>query len=388
VRPGATLRVSLDVSAVPLEPAGAGRYVLELAGALARRRDVEPVLVSRRGDTGRWRQVAGEGFPDTTVLGRAPAGRPARLAWEQLGMRRVLAASGVAVHHGPHYTMPERTSLPVVVTIHDCTFFDHPEWHERSKVLFFRRAIRRAARRASHLVCVSRTTAGRLAASCELRAPVTVVPHGVDHTRFAPDADAGTPDAAVLGGIGLDPGRPLVVFIGTIEPRKDVAGLVRAFDRIAAGHPDAVLVLAGQRGWGVEGVEEAISGARHADRVVETGYVPDAAVPALLRAAAVVAYPAFEEGFGLPALEALACGAPLVTTSGTAMAEFAGPAATLVAPGDVDALAGALEGELAGRGGAAAAGRRRRGIEIAAGFTWEACADQHRAVYESALAAG
>ena len=80
-----------------------------------------------------------------TVRAAAPARRPARLAWEQVRLPRLLGAGSVDVHHGPHYTMPERRRLPMVVTIHDLTFFDHPEWHERSKVLVFRRAIRVAA---------------------------------------------------------------------------------------------------------------------------------------------------------------------------------------------------------------------------------------------------
>ncbi len=115
--------------------------------------------------------------------------------------------------------------------------------------------------------------------------------------------------------------------------------LIAAFDQVARAHPDAVLVLGGQTGWGMAETERALAAARHPERIVRTGYLPDEAVPALLRQAAVVAYPALEEGFGLPALEALACGAPLVTTEGTAMAEMAGGAALLVPPGDVGALA-------------------------------------------------
>ena len=107
-----------------------------------------------------------------------------------------------------------------------------------------------------------------------------------------------------------------------------------------------MLVLAGQPGWGLEETERALASARHTDRIVRTGYLPDATVPALLRQAAVAACPALEEGFGLPALEALACGAPLVTTEGTAMAEVAGGAATLVPPGSVADLADALDGSL------------------------------------------
>ena len=144
--------------------------------------------------------------------------------------------------------------------------------------------------------------------------------------------------------LGVPVDRPLVAFVGTLEPRKGVVPLVAAFDQVARAHPDAVLVLGGQTGWGMAETERALAAARHPERIVRTGYLPDEAVPALLRQAAVVAYPALEEGFGLPALEALACGAPLVTTEGTAMAEMAGGAALLVPPGDVAGLAAALDG--------------------------------------------
>ena len=145
---------------------------------------------------------------------------------------------------------------------------------------------------------------------------------------------------------------------------------------LAQRQRDAVLVLGGQTGWGTAETERALASAQHADRIVRTGYLPDPAVPALLRRAAVVAYPALEEGFGLPALEALACGAPLVTTRGTAMAEMADGTALLVEPGDVDELADALESALR-RDGA----RNELGIRVASARTWEASVAEHVRAY-------
>jgi glycosyltransferase involved in cell wall biosynthesis len=369
-----TLSVSIDVSAVPNPPAGAGRYVTELVRALGRCGDLRLVLVARRGDGSRWSSVA----PAAEVLAEVPAARPVRLVWEQLSLPRLLRRLSVTVHHGPHYTMPRRAPTPVVVTIHDCTYFDHPEWHERTKVLVFRQAIRAAARLATEVVCVSGVTAAELERFCSPRAPVSVIPHGVDHGRFRPDEPTPGADATVLAGYGIRP--PYIAFVGTIEPRKDVPTLVAAYDRVAGGHPDLGLVLAGGAGWGhaANQVDRAVAASPSRDRIVRTGYLAEAALPALLRRAAAVAYPSLAEGFGLPALEALACGAPLVTTAGSAMAEVAGDAARLVPPRDPGALGAALAEVLA------AGPHPAPGIERARAYTWEACAEAHLRAYRRA----
>jgi glycosyltransferase involved in cell wall biosynthesis len=374
------LALSLDVSAVPERPGGAGYYTMAIASGLAAREDVALTLLSRRDDEARWTGLA----PSARVRGAVPVTRPARLTFEQVGFPSLLRSLDLAVHHGPHYTMPHRAPVPCAVTIHDCTFFDHPEWHVRTKAVFFRRAIRYAALRAGVLICVSEVTAGRLRASCPVRAPVVVAPHGVDHARFGPTEGVPGADRRALAAAEVPVDRPLAVFVGTLEPRKGVVPLVEAFDRVADGDRELVLVLAGQPGWGLEETERALASARHANRIIRTGYLPDATVPALLRQAAVAVYPALEEGFGLPALEALACGAPLVTTEGTAMAEVTGGAATLVAPGSVPDLADALEDTL--RQGSADE-RRRRGIEVANAYTWEASVARHLEAYAMALAA-
>jgi glycosyltransferase involved in cell wall biosynthesis len=373
------LALALDVSAVPARPGGAGHYTVALARTLATRGDVDLTLVTRHGDERRWDALA----PGSTIRAAVPSSRPGRLAFEQVGLGSVLRNLMVQVHHGPHYTMPARAPVPCVVTIHDCTFFDHPEWHLRTKAAFFRRAIRHAARHASALICVSQVTADRLVASCDVRAPIVVAPHGVDHERFRPDEPSDGADRALLSSFGVPADRQLVVFVGTLEPRKGLAPLVAAFDRVAAARRDVVLVLAGQPGWGMADTERALAQARHGDRIVRTGYLPDEAIPALLRQAAVAVYPALEEGFGLPALEAMACGAPLVTTQGTAMAEFAQGTALLVPPADAAALADGVNSALdQGRG----TERQVHGIRVATARTWEASATLHLHAYEVARA--
>jgi len=371
------VRVLLDVSAVPTRPAGAGVYTCRLAAELDRLGECELGLLARRDDAARWRELA----PGATVHAVVPPARPARLAWEQTRAPAFAARQRVDVWHGPHYTVPLRLRVPAVTTIHDLTFVDHPEWHERSKVLFFRRMIPASAARAAAIVAVSGATAEAIEEVLEPAAPVLTIAHGVDHGRFRPAPPGDPEDLAVLDPLGVRP--PYVAFVGTIEPRKAVPTLVEAFTRLAGDHPGLRLVLAGADGWGTEEAREAVAASGVATRVVRVRWVPDGALPALLRQAAAVAYPSHEEGFGLPALEALACGAPLVTTAESPMAEIAGPAALLVPPGNAGALAWALNRVLAD---ADLAGRlRREGPKSAAPYTWEASARLHLDAYRLAI---
>jgi glycosyltransferase involved in cell wall biosynthesis len=356
------MKVAIDVSAIPGQPAGAGQYVVRVVDALAASDAVDLELVARRDDAARWAGLGAE------VHAVAPSRRPLRLVWEQLAGPGI--ASSTDVWHGPHYTMPLLSRRPTVVTVHDLTFFDHPEWHEASKVRFFRSMIRQSARRANVLICVSDRTADRLHELVAPDVPVVVAPHGVDHTRFGTDGD----------DTSLSLPDRYVAFVGTIEPRKNVAGLVRAVSRL---DPSIKLVLAGRPGWGSVGVDEAIAEAGMGERVIRLGYVSDAAIATIYRRAAAVAYPAFTEGFGLPALEALSCGAALVTTERTPMADVVDDAALLVPAGDDDALTEALRTLV--EGGPEVDRMRARGPQVAAPYTWAASAERHVEAYRLAF---
>jgi glycosyltransferase involved in cell wall biosynthesis len=370
------VRVLLDVSAIPARPVGAGRYVEELTRHLAGLAEPELTLLCRRSDGARWTAL----HPRAATRNVAPDGRPARVAWEQLRGHLQAVDAAADVWHGPHYTLPRRLDRPAVVTVHDLTFFDHPEWHEPVKVRFFRHAIADAVRRARAIVAVSEATAARLRAVLAPDAPVTVAPHGLAHQRLSPH-DPGD-DGARLRRLGVD--APYVAFVGTLEPRKDVPTLVAAFAAVAARRPDLRLVLAGPDGWGVAAIREAVAAHRIATRVVRLGYVDEAALAALYRGAAAVAYPSLDEGFGLPGLEALACGAPLVTTSSTPFAAALADAALVVPPADPDAVADALERVLTD---AEVADRlRAAGPPLAAGFTWERSLAAHLEAYREAAA--
>jgi glycosyltransferase involved in cell wall biosynthesis len=369
------MRVALDVSAVPARLAGAGRYTAELARRLPGE-GIDTTLVTRRNDRERWAAWS----PAASISSIVPQRRAQRLAYEAWRLGTSAPAKRADVWHAPHYTMPHRGSTPTVVTIHDLTFFTNPEWHERSKVAFFRRAISYSAQHAKVLISVSDFTARQLDEYVPGHAPVVVAPHGVDLARFTPD---GSNDEALFREHALAFGVPYVFFLGTVEPRKGLDVLLEAFGDLSRHDSSLELWLAGQPGWGLKEFDEQLASHPASSRIRRLGYVDEAVLPALLRQAQVVAYPSRGEGFGLPVLEALACGAVVVTSSDTVMAEVADGAARLVKVGDAEQLAGEL---LACRAMDQAQRREhgRLARERAERFTWQESLAQHLVAYNRA----
>jgi glycosyltransferase involved in cell wall biosynthesis len=365
-------RVAVDATAVPARLTGAGVYVARVLAALAARDDLEVEAFCAAGSA---RVLAAPGLRLRPVA-LASAGRPARIAWTQLLAGRAARAAGADLLHGVHYELALAARLPQVVTVHDLTLLTHPEWHEAAKVRYFGWALRRAVAAATRVLCVSATTAAALTDRLDVPpGKVDVTPLGTD-LRPAPAERV----EAVRRRLGLD--GPYLLGLGTVEPRKDLPTLVRAFAALAAELPHR-LVLAGLAGWDRGALAAAVAASGVADRIVLPGYVAEADKAALLTGAEVFAYPSRYEGFGLPVLEALACGTPVVTTTGGSLPEVAGDAAALVEPGDAAALAAAiakLAADPAARQDAATRGRRR-----AAGFTWARCAELTAAAYSRAL---
>jgi glycosyltransferase involved in cell wall biosynthesis len=355
------LKVAVDATAVPAKLTGAGVYAARMLEALALRGEVDLEVFVAPGSA---KSLAAPGLALHPVRAAA-RGRPARIAWTYLASGRAAGHAGADVLHGVHYELPRRADMPRVVTVHDLTLVTHPEWHEASKVRFFRWAMRRSVAVAERVLCVSATTARDLSDHLGVDpARVDVTPLGTDLRPASEQAVAALRERLRLDG-------PYVLGLGTLEPRKDLPALIRAFSRLAGELPHR-LVLAGLAGWGAGEVATAVASSGVAERILLAGYVPEADKAALFTGADLFVYPSRYEGFGLPVLEAMACGTPVITTTGGSLPEVTGDAAVLVAPGDVDGLAVAI-GKLAGEAGERV-GLVQRGMVRAAGFTWNRCA--------------
>jgi glycosyltransferase involved in cell wall biosynthesis len=368
--------VVIDASAIHATSGGAGTYLRALVTALPTV-GVRPIVITRRNDLSAWTGA-------DSVHRIAPSKRPLRLLWEQTNLVRHInriVPIGDVVLHSPHYTAPNRVPSRIhqVITIHDLTMFTRPEDHQRSKRVLFQLAVKRSKHLASVIIAVSHTTATAYSLITGRTDRIVVAPHGVDHARFRPaelDHERAR-DAAMLAS--ADVASPFIVHLGTIEPRKQVPMLIEAVRNLQRERPTLQLVLAGQM-W--EGMHARLGQTAPHER--RLGYVSDDLAVALLRNAAAVAYPSAEEGFGLPLLEAMACGTPVVGTASDVSVEVCGEAATLIPLNPQESrasrLAAALHDVLEGRFPSVEDARLR-----AATFTWEKCARDHVVAYQQSI---
>lgn len=357
--------VAVDTTHALINRTGLGRYAAELQLALEMRPDVDvlPIRSVRR--------VA------STRAGRIAQGLRREALYYPNTFARAARRAGAQLVHLPTPAPVRAGGMPLVVTVHDLLPLRHPEWftrQTRAHTRLYMPFVRKAAR----LIVPSQYTRAEVIEL--LRVPpdrVVVIPMA-RAARFAPRVVDRNRLAAEFG-IG---GR-YVLAAGTLEPRKNLVAVLRAFRRVAEAVPDVDLVIAGGRGWRNDAFEAELGGARVADRVRLTGFVSDERLVDLYAGAACFVFPSLAEGFGLPPLEAMACGTPVIASDCTALPEVVGDAALLVDPQDPRTLAAQVLRVL--EDSQLAAGLREAGLERARDFTWAATATATARIYKEAL---
>lgn len=306
---------------------------------------------------------------------------PFRFLLEQFFIPLLALRYRIDVVHSLHYSFP---LVPMfakkVVTIHDMTMFLMPDMHLPSKVRYFQFFIGAAARRADALSFVSHSSQEDFLKLFPQPAPsCSIVPLGKG-SQFGPDLDPQR-IKEVVRKYGIM--QPFVLYLGTIEPRKNLVRLTEAFSSLTKTHPSHSLVIAGMKGWMYESLFELVRTLGLETRVVFTGFVSEEDKPYLIRGAEIFAYVSLYEGFGIPVLEALACGTPTLTSNTSSIPEITGDAALLIDPSNTQEIAAGLERLL---GDAPLRDQLSvKSISQAARFSWSHTAADTLNVYRKAL---
>lgn len=314
-------------------------------------------------------------YPNVRIVPLKTHLAAARLLWE---LPRHAARDALDVLH-MSYNAPLRLppACALVVTIHDISFEHHPEWFPAGLRWFLKASVRRSARAAQEIIAVSEWCRADLIQTYGIEPERVWVTHEAASEAFHPNVPR--PDAIRKK---YNTGEHFILAVGNVQPRKNHLRLLQAFALARArGMSSHKLVLAGQAHWHADEVLEYARAL--GDAVVWTGYVPDADLPMLYNAAEMFCYPSLFEGFGLPVLEAMACGVPVLASNVTAIPEIAGEAAYLTDPYNVEALAQALY--VFARDAQTRDTWRERGLARVKQFSWARTADRTVAVYERAV---
>jgi glycosyltransferase involved in cell wall biosynthesis len=378
MRTARRLHIAIDATAIPRQMAGAGVYTYEIIRAVAAENTQHSIIVFTR--AGLFEDLASERKIHQVVV--EPPWRGARLTWEQTVLPTMLRRLRIDVLHSPHHHTPVLSRALFgahtkrVVTVHDLTFILIPERYPIARRLFMEGVTRASARTADAVITPSQTVRRQVIDRLGLRPErVVAIPEAASSSYRKPPR---MQVDEVLTRYGVP--EPYILSVGSLEPGKNRTRLLRAFSELRGRGIECSLVIVGQPAWKYEGDYDLVHKLGLGGYVHFLGYVPDIDMPPLYTGASVFAFPSLFEGFGLPVLEAMACGAPVVTSNVSATAEIGADATLLIDPYDTGAITSALESVLTNE--ALRRDLRERGLRRAAQFSWERAARETLLVYE------
>ena len=317
----------------------------------------------------------------TLRLSRLPTSRPVvRILWEQTLQPLALRKERVDLLHALAFVVPLFSSCPSVVTIYDLSFLLYPEGFKGYKRFYLGLSTRLSARKARRIIAISKST------KRDVVRLLGVSPDKVDVVYCGTDGAFRPLPKAEVAAFRSQKGLPerFILFVGTIEPRKNIITLIEAFAKLQTCEPaNLKLVIGGAKGWFYEDVFARVEELGLEGEVLFPGYIPASELPLWYNAAELFVYPSLYEGFGLPPLEAMACGTPVVVADTSSLPEVVGEAGVIVNPLDVEGLAEAMRRVLGDE--ALQQEMKERGLRRAQGFSWAETAQETVQVYRRAM---
>ncbi|MDD3925035.1 MAG: glycosyltransferase family 1 protein [bacterium] len=374
------MHIVFNALALPARKTGGGVYMINLMRAMSRMEDDCRISLLVNGENKHhFRNIEGNNL-SLIDCGPLTVSRPARIIWEQAALPGLIRRLKTDVFHAPGFVLPLAAATPSVLTIFDMTFFSHSDKHELVKQVYFKHLIPPSAKKADIIITISESASEEIQRYLDVDAGKIRVTCLAAGSMFHPR----NPDSVKETLRSLDlPGR-FILSVGTLEPRKNIPALLEAYadlpDSLRSSYP---LVLAGKAGWGRESLQDRADALGIRNRLRFTGYLTDDQLADLYAAASLFVYPSLYEGFGLPVLEAMASGTPVLTSSVSSMPEVAGDAALLVDPNDRGAISRGIVTVLTDP--ALSEEMIARGLERAAQFSWEKTAAETYRAYEEAI---
>ncbi len=370
------MHIGIDAHAIGAQQGGNETYISNLITALAEtdQENRYTLYLASHSAAEQWRSR----FPNVDVRLLPP---PTPLVRVPVALAFELRRRTVDVLH-VQYTAPPFCPVPVIATIHDLAFEHLPETFTRRGKTQLRLTVRRTARHAARIATVSEFSRQDIIHTYQIAPEKVVVTHNGVEARFTPCSQSDNEGEEVRRRYGIS--KEFLLAVGSLQPRKNLVRLLRAYTRLRSTHPEFTpqLVIAGRRLWLTDEIFAEIAHQPWAGDVIVTGYVADEELPALYRAASALVYPSLFEGFGLPPLEAMACGTPVITSNTSSLPEVVGEAALLVDPYNENELADAMLRIIIDQ--PLRAQLRARGLSRAGLFTWRAAAEKTLQLYRDA----
>jgi glycosyltransferase involved in cell wall biosynthesis len=332
------VKILIDFTQIPTKKAGVGVYALNLIKHLSLIDDDFHCYVLVQDDDTSLDDIDNSTVSIIKVKARLFRNFILRALLEQLYIPCLAFKLRVNVVHSLHYSFPLFLTAKKVVTVHDMSFFKYSKLYEPAKVFYFKTFIKMSSLLVDKIICVSESTRKDYVSKFDSARNKTEVIYHACSNEFTPN----TPNiddravSSVKSKYGID--SKYFLFIGTLEPRKNITAIIKAFDRFNNQNSNYKLVMVGKKGWYYKEIFELVKRLDLSDRIIFTGFIPEKEKPSLLVGATAFIYPSIYEGFGIPVLEAIACGTPTVTSNVSSIPEVAGDAALLVNPENSDEI--------------------------------------------------